>query len=116
MSFVVYRDTELKGGNWGAVDGVTYLSLILRFDMSIMDGYLNRIQIYSLKKGIKINFQVWREVRSAASGSAFFLISESPHITKTQGGFENTVGSLTSRTHCPLLVEFELSSHALRLP
>lgn len=86
----MYGDPSLSGEVWSVVDDRPYLSFIINYSTPVHTGYLNRVQIYSVKLGVNIDIQVWRIVRSAAN-TTFLLVSSHPYVTRQAGGFENTV-------------------------
>lgn len=92
QSCLVYGDPSLEGQIWTEVDNLKYLSFIINYTTPVYDGYINRVQLYSVKAGVNIDIQVWRIIRSAATPT-FLLISNQPYLTKQNGGFENTVSS-----------------------
>ena len=89
--FIVYGRPELEGGVWTDVAQWTYLSIVISFDEPMRRGYLNRIQIYSVRRGIDVQFQIFRNVGSDTGGQQFLVAAEFPYTTRLNDGFENTV-------------------------
>lgn len=88
---VVYGRPELEGGVWTDVATWTYLSIFVEFAEPMRRGYLNRIQLYSVRRGINVRFQLFRNVGSEFGGTQFLVAAEFPYTTRLTNGFENTV-------------------------
>lgn len=92
--FVVYGHPNLEGGVWTDVADFTYLSIVINFTEPMRDGYLNRIQLYSVMRGVEVKFQIFRTISSGVGNRQFLVVDEFPYTTRLTNGFENTVSNL----------------------
>ena len=92
--FLVYGRPSLVGQIWSAVATFDYLSIVFEFSEPVTEGFLNRIQIYTIEAGVSLVFQVWRSSAVPNDGRRFLLVEEFPYTTKQANTFENTVSCL----------------------
>ena len=83
---------EMTGSEWQNGRTYKYVSLIMKFSNPIYEGYINRLQIYSVRAGVTVRFQIWRMLSNQFGGAkTFLLVSQHEHKTRSVNAFENTV-------------------------
>ena len=92
--FLVYGRPSLVGQVWSAVATFDYFSIVFEFSEPVTEGFLNRIQIYTIEAGVSLVFQVWRSLAVPNGGRRFLLVDEFPYTTRQANTFENTVSCL----------------------